>query len=67
MCTQRAYHRQVVRRHSSNDPTQRAIAHMASKKLLVNARKCVERSKALIKGSRDLIEASRESRKQEPS
>jgi hypothetical protein len=52
-----------VPRARTSDPTKRAIAEMATRKLLVDAQKCVGRSKALIEGSKALIETSRELRK----
>lgn len=54
----------VPGRRFHSDPTQRQIAEFAHKKLLVDARTCIERSKALVKGSRELIHASRELRRQ---
>ncbi len=54
----------MVRRGlSAKDPTKRRLAELASKKLLVDARKCVERSKELVKGSRALIAATRQMRR----
>ncbi len=59
----KAYDSPVVRRRRvAKDPANRRLAELAFKKLLVDSHKCVERSKALVAGSRTLIDASRELR-----
>ncbi len=47
------------RRNPTADSTRREITGLARKKMLVDSRKCVQRSRELVKGSKVLIEASR--------